>query len=71
MKGFCGSLIYPLRDIKTYTRVKVDFTYRVFNYVRSHVNSTRVNKMEATYYLSRVKVKVERVSTFRFTRDLS
>ena len=49
----------------------MDFTYRVFNYVRSHVNSTRVNKMEATYYLSRVKVKVERVSTFRFTRDLS
>ena len=49
----------------------MDFTYRVFNYVRSHVNSTRVNKIEATYYLSRVKVKVEQVSTFRFTRDLS
>ena len=39
--------------------------------VRRHVNSTRVNKIEAMNGRSRVNVKVEPRSTFTFTRDLS
>ena len=41
---YLGSLRYSPRDTKTYTRVEVDFTCRVFYYVRSHVNSLRVNE---------------------------
>ena len=40
------------------------------SYVRAHVNLTRLNKIEATYKVS-LKGKVERGSTFAFTRDLS
>ena len=44
---------------------------RNFTCVRTHVNFTRVNKLEAMYEVSRVNVKVERRSTFTFTRGLS
>ena len=37
----------------------------------THVNFTRVNEIEAMYGRSRVNVKVERGSTFTFTRGLS
>ena len=40
-------------------------------YTRTHVNFTHVNKVEAIYGRSRVSVKVERGSTFTFTRGLS
>ena len=40
-------------------------------YTRTHVNFTRVNKIEAMYGRSRVRVKVERGLTFIFTRGLS
>ena len=40
-------------------------------YTRTHVNFTRVNKIEAMYGRSRVRVKVERGLTFTFTRGLS
>ena len=39
--------------------------------MRSHVNFTRVNKIETMYGRSRVNVKVEPRSTFTFTRGLS
>ena len=39
--------------------------------MRSHVNFTRVNKIETMYRRSRVNVKVEHRSTFTFTRGLS
>ena len=39
--------------------------------MRTRVNFTRVNKLEAMYEVSRVNVKVERRSTFTFTRGLS
>ena len=39
--------------------------------VRTHVNFTRVNKMETMYGRSRVYVKVEPRSTFTLTRALS
>ena len=39
--------------------------------MRTHVNFTRVNEIEAMYGRSRVNVKVERSSTFTFTRGLS
>ena len=39
--------------------------------MRTHVNFTRVNKLEAMYEVSSVNVKVERRSTFTFTRGLS
>ena len=39
--------------------------------MRDHVNFTRVNEIEAMYGRSRVNVKVERSSTFTFTRGLS
>ena len=39
--------------------------------MRSHVNFTRVNKIETRYGRSRVNVKVEPRSTFTFTRGLS
>ena len=39
-------------------------------HVRTHVNFTRVNKIEVMYDRPRVNVKVERGSTFAFTRDL-
>ena len=38
--------------------------------VRTHVKFTRVNEIEAMYERPRVNVKVERGSTFTFTRDL-
>ena len=44
---------------------------RNFTCVRAHVNFTRVHKLEAMYEVSRVNVKVERRSTFTFTRGLS
>ena len=40
-------------------------------HVRMHVNFTRVNKVEAMYGRSSVKVKVEPLSNFSFTRGLS
>ena len=40
-------------------------------YTRTHVNFTHVNKVEAIYGRSRVSVKVDRGSTFTFTRGLS
>ena len=40
-------------------------------YTRTHVNFTRVKKIEAMYGRSRVRVKVERGLTFTFTRGLS
>ena len=39
-------------------------------YLRTHVNFTRVNKIEIMYERSRVNVKVE-PETFTFTRGLS
>ena len=39
--------------------------------MRTHVNFTRVNKMETMYGQSRVYVKVEPRSTFTLTRGLS
>ena len=39
--------------------------------VRTHVNFTRVNEIEAMYERSRVNVKVEARSTFTLTSDLS
>ena len=39
-------------------------------YVRTHVNFTRVNKIQTMYERSRVSVNVEQGSTFTFTRDL-
>ena len=39
--------------------------------MRSHVNFTRVNKIETMYGSSRVNVKVEPRSTFTFTRAFS
>ena len=38
--------------------------------VGMHVKFTRVNEIEAKYERPRVNVKVERGSTFTFTRDL-
>ena len=38
--------------------------------MRTYVNSTRVNEKEAMYERPRVNMKVERGSTFMFTRDL-
>ena len=38
--------------------------------MRTHVNFTRENKIEAMYGKSRVNVKVEPRSTFTFTRGL-
>ena len=38
-------------------------------YVRTHLNFTRVNKIEAMYKRSRVNVKFEPRSTFMITRD--
>ena len=40
-------------------------------YTRTNVNFTRVNKIQAMYGRSRVSVKVERGSTFTFTRGVS
>ena len=40
-------------------------------YTRTHVNFTRVNKVEAMYGRSRVRVNVERGLTFTFTSGLS
>ena len=40
-------------------------------YTRTNVNFTRVNKIEAMYGRSRVRVKVERGLTFTFTSGLS
>ena len=40
-------------------------------YVRTHVNFTRLNKIETMYGRSRVNVKVEPRSTFTFTCSLS
>ena len=40
-------------------------------HVRKHVYFTRVYKIEATYEVSRVDIKVERGAVFTFTRDLS
>ena len=39
-------------------------------YVRTHVNFPRVNNIEEMYERRPVNVKVERGSTFPFTRDL-
>ena len=39
-------------------------------YVRTHVNFTRVNKIETMHVRSRVNVKVERRSTFTFMGGL-
>ena len=39
--------------------------------MRTHVNFTSVNEMQAMYERPRVNVKVERRSTFTFTRDTS
>ena len=36
-----------------------------------HINFTHVNETEANYEVSQVNVKVERGSTFTFTRELS
>ena len=51
----------------------VDFHSRViFTYgIRKHVDFTRVKKPRGRYEVSRVNVKVERVSPSTFTRDLS
>ena len=38
--------------------------------MHTHVNFARVNKIVAMYERPRVNVKVERVSTFTFMRDL-
>ena len=38
--------------------------------MRTHVEITCVNEIEAIYERSRVKVNVERGSTSRYTRDL-
>ena len=43
---------------------------RIFS-VRTHVNFTRVNKIEAMCERPRVNVKVEPRSTFTFTRGLA
>ena len=40
-------------------------------HVRKHVYFTRVYKIEATYEVWRVNIKVERGAVFTFTRDLS
>ena len=40
-------------------------------YLRTHVNFTRVNKIEAMYERSRLNIKVESPLTITFTRDLS
>ena len=40
-------------------------------YVRTHVDFTRVNKIETMYQRPRVNVKVEPCLTFKFTRCLS
>ena len=50
---------------KRYSRTVANF------YTRTHVNFTRVNKIEAMYGRSRVSMKVERGLTFTFTRGLS
>ena len=50
---------------KRYSRTVANF------YTRTHVNFTRVNKIEAMYGRSRVSMKVERGLTFIFTRGLS
>ena len=47
------------------SRIKVDCHCLVI-YVR-----TRVNEIEAVYEVSRIDVRVERVSTLTFTRDSS
>ena len=39
--------------------------------MRTHVNFTSVNEIQAMYERPRVNVKVERRSTFTFTRDTS
>ena len=48
---------------------QVDFHCRVI-YVRTYVNFTRVNIMEPKYERAQVNVKVERGSTFTFTRNV-
>ena len=45
--------------------------FRQFFSVRTHVNFTRVNKIEAMNERPRVNVRVERGSTFTFMRGLS
>ena len=39
-------------------------------FMGTHVKCTRANEIEAKYERPRVNVKVERGSTFTFTRDL-
>ena len=39
--------------------------------MRTHVNFTRENEIEAMYERPHVSVEVERGSTFTYTRDLS
>ena len=49
---------------------KVGFPLSRNFHVTRHVNFTRLKKMEAMFERPRVNVKVERGSTFTFTRDL-
>ena len=51
--------------------IRVDFHSCVNFYVSTHVNFTRVHKIEAMYRRSRVNVKVEPRSFFTFARGLS
>ena len=50
---------------------RVDFHCRVIFSVSTHVNFTRVHKIEAMFRRSPVNVKVEPRSFFTFTRGLS
>ena len=51
--------------------IRVDFHSCANFYVSTHVNFTRVHKIEAMYRWSRVNVKVEPRSFFTFARGLS
>ena len=58
MRPLCNKILSA-----SFQCVKVNFHRRVI--------FTSVKKIEAMYEVSRVNVKVERGSTFKFTRDLS
>ena len=64
----CYKIPYNLMTLMVYSRcaVKADFHCRViFMYVRAHVNLTRLNKIEATYKVSRLRVKLSKVQLLR------
>ena len=56
--------------LRGYKATKGGFSLSGNFQVRTHVNFTRVNKIEVMYDRMRVNVKVERGSTLAFTRDL-